>query len=165
MFRRNGFTHRLSMREQRICYTVKITKKAIGKQFTLQVHQPKVVQNSENECCSWRCLDWWIQANLQQLMVNRGMIMTAAGLNSETMNTWPVNNGHERISMGIIVLLSMWLLVPVSQGRQNIIKGGGHCGVGKTRIVNIFFSGIIGIIDPCVIPRPESIGTWLASMS
>ena len=72
------------MREQRICYTAKITKKAIGRHFT---HQPKVIQNGESECCSWRCLGCWIQADLQQLMVNRGMTMTVAGLNSETMNT------------------------------------------------------------------------------
>ena len=64
-------------------------------------------------------------------MVNRGMTMTVAGLNSEMMNTWPVNKDHERISMGIVVLLSMWLLVPVSQERQISLKAGGTVGLAR----------------------------------
>jgi Zn-finger nucleic acid-binding protein len=84
---------------------VKITIKSIGEHFTLQVHQAKVIQKGESECCSWRCLGCWLQADLQQLMVNREMTITAATLNSEKMNTRQVDNDYERISIGIIALI------------------------------------------------------------
>jgi hypothetical protein len=78
------------------------------------------------------------------------------------MNTRPVDNGYERISIGMIVILPVRLLIAVSQGTKNIVKGKGHCGVCKTRIINIF-TRIIGIINPCVILRVDNIEA-MASM-
>jgi hypothetical protein len=109
--------HRCRCRERIVGDSSQLAEIAQGRDFAFPIFYQVVIQESEREACLRSQLTCRVYTGFQQLPIDRCSVGAAIWLYSDVMNTRPVDDNHDGISIFINGTRCTWDVVGTEEFR------------------------------------------------